>query len=394
MEERISSSFGCNEKVCIQTDQIYDSCRSKECIECLRVFLTETGQEVVDRAIDVKCRKAEVIWVFPNVEPLTFNRGYYTVDLTYFFRLTLEVYTGVSRPVTVEGLASFNKKVVLFGSEGSAKIFTSKYKEDSFDPQLWQKTNMPKAVVEMCVTKVSFTVKKRYNMRYKAIFFDRDGTLTYYDPEKEKWRDEIISGWSDRPFELDYDKMMSLFELAGEGKSPWYKDVDDEREFFRRYYRHLLIGEGVTEKIEERADLLHSELWCNNDRRLFDETVEILEYFQGKGYKMGVISDTSPSLKLTLDSLGISKYFTSFTASSLVGAGKPSPIIYNAALDAQEVRAEESLYVDDCKLEADGARALGFTSFWLDRRGEGVDEPWRIAELKDIIKYLNNKGVD
>ncbi len=152
MEERISSSFGCNEKVCIQTDQIYDSCRSKECIECLRVFLTETGQEIVDRAIDVKCRNAEVIWIFPNVEPLSFNRGYYTVDLTYFFRITLEVYTGVSRPVTVEGLSSYNKKVVLFGSEGSAKIFTSKYKEDSFDPQLWQKTNMPKAVVEVSAT--------------------------------------------------------------------------------------------------------------------------------------------------------------------------------------------------------------------------------------------------
>ncbi len=231
-------------------------------------------------------------------------------------------------------------------------------------------------------------------MRYKAIFFDRDGTLTYYDPEKEKWRDEMISGWSGKPFELDYDKMMSLFNLAGDGKSPWYRNVDDEREFFRRYYRHLLIGEGVTEKVEERADLLHSELWCNNDRRLFDETVEVLEYFHGKGYKMGVISDTSPSLKLTLDSLGISKYFTSFTASSLVGAGKPSPVIYNAALDAQGVTAEESLYVDDCKLEADGARVLGFTSFWLDRNGEGEDEPWRITELKDIIKYLSNKGVD
>lgn len=153
MDEKISGSFGCNEKVCIQTDQIYDSCRSKECIECLRVFLTETGQEIVNRAIDVKCRKAEVIWIFPNVEPLNFNRGYYSVDLTYFFRITLEVYTGVSRPVTVEGLSSFNKKVVLFGSEGSAKIFTSKYKEDTFDPQLWQKTNMPKAVVDVCDTK-------------------------------------------------------------------------------------------------------------------------------------------------------------------------------------------------------------------------------------------------
>lgn len=24
-------------------------------------------------------------------------------------------------------------------------------------------------------------------MKYDAIFFDRDGTLTYFNPEKEKW---------------------------------------------------------------------------------------------------------------------------------------------------------------------------------------------------------------
>ena len=223
--------------------------------------------------------------------------------------------------------------------------------------------------------------------KYKAIFFDRDGTLTYFDPEKEKWRDDMISGWSGKPFELSYEKMMDLFNMAGEGKSPWYRNVDDEREFFRRYYRHLLIGEGVTEDINSRADLLLSELWCNEERKLFPETVEVLEYFHSKGYKMGVISDTSPSLKLTLDNLGISKYFTSFTASSLVGAGKPSPIIFNAALDAQGVIAAESLYVDDHRPEAYGAREQGFTSFWLDRTGP-EDEPFKINNLKKIIEFV------
>ncbi|MDO4563182.1 MAG: hypothetical protein Q4C12_05045 [Clostridia bacterium] len=148
-DETITSSFGCKDKVCIQTDQVYDSCRSKECIECLRVYMTETGQEIIDRALDVKCKKSEIIWVFSDVERLPFNSGYYTVDLNFFFKITLEVFTGINRPVTVEGLATFEKKVVLFGSEGSAKIFTSKFKEDAFDAQLWQKTNMPKAVVEV-----------------------------------------------------------------------------------------------------------------------------------------------------------------------------------------------------------------------------------------------------
>ena len=224
-------------------------------------------------------------------------------------------------------------------------------------------------------------------MNYKAIFFDRDGTLTYFDKEKEDWRDQKISKWSGKPFELPYEKMMSLFNLASEGKNPWYKTVDDEGEFFKRFYRYLLIGEGIKEGIDDRAEVLFNELWCNGDRVLFPETVEVLEYFHSHGYKMGVISDTSPSLEYTLQQLGIAKYFTSFTASSLVGAGKPSPIIFNAALNVQGVSAEESLYVDDYKPEADGAREQGFTSFYLDRTGSNTDR-WSIQNLKQLIRFV------
>ena len=226
-------------------------------------------------------------------------------------------------------------------------------------------------------------------MEYKAIFFDRDGTLTYFDKEKELWRDQIISQWSDKPFELSYDKMMSLFNLASEGENPWYKTVDDEKEFFKRFYRHLLIGENVKENLDGRANFLFNELWCNGDRALFPETVEVLEYFYKNGYKMGVISDTSPSLEYTLQQLGIAKYFTSFTASSLVGAGKPSPIIFNAALNAQGVLAQESLYVDDYKPEADGAREQGFTSFLIDRSGNNTDK-WSIQSLKQLIDFVED----
>ncbi|MGN0566994.1 MAG: HAD family hydrolase [Acutalibacteraceae bacterium] len=225
-------------------------------------------------------------------------------------------------------------------------------------------------------------------MKYKAIFFDRDGTLTYFDKNKEKWRDNIITEWSGKPFELPYEKIMKLFNMASDGKKPWYKTLDDERDFFfKRYYKFLLIEEGVVEFVEERAEILFNELWCNGDRKLFPETIEVLEYFKNKGYKMGVISDTSPSLEFTLQQLGIAKYFTSFTASSLVGAGKPSPIIFNAALTAQGVTAEESIYVDDYKPEADGARLQGFTSFLIERSGNS-DSKWRITNLIQLIEFV------
>lgn len=224
-------------------------------------------------------------------------------------------------------------------------------------------------------------------MNYKAIFFDRDGTLTYFDSKKELWRNNIISEWSGKPFVLPYDKMMKLFELASEGRTPWYRTVDDEREFFKKFYKYLLIGAGVKEDIDSRSTLLFSKLCCNRDRVLFPETIEVLEYFHSHGYKMGVISDTSPSLEYTLQQLGVSKYFTSFTASSLVGAGKPSPVIFNAALNAQGVSAKESLYVDDYKPEAYGAREQGFTSFLIDRSGNNSDK-WSIQSLKQLIDFV------
>lgn len=226
-------------------------------------------------------------------------------------------------------------------------------------------------------------------MRFRAVFFDRDNTLTYYNPGKVRWQNETVSSWSGKPLDLPYEKPLELFARAAEGRKPWYKNVEDEKAFFRRYYQYLLIGEGVKEKTEERAELLFRELWCNNDRLLFPESTEVLDYFRRHGYKMGVISDTSPSLEYSLQQLGIAEYFSSFTASSLVGAGKPSPAIFSAALDSLGVTAEESIYVDDYPPEADGARALGFTSFLIDRK---ADHPgaWTITNLRQLVDFAES----
>ena len=61
------------EAVCIHTDKVLDSCRDKDCLENIRVYLTACGQEIVDRAINVKCTKAEIIWVFSDVNRSKYN---------------------------------------------------------------------------------------------------------------------------------------------------------------------------------------------------------------------------------------------------------------------------------------------------------------------------------
>ena len=136
------------ESVCVHTRKIFDSCQSRDCIEDLRFYPTQTSQETINRAQSVKAGRAELLYVYIDVEPVAFNRGYYTVDLRYFYRVTLNAYCASPRPVEVEGLCVFDKRVILFGSEGNAKIFSSPFQGDGTDPQQLAQCSKPYAVAE------------------------------------------------------------------------------------------------------------------------------------------------------------------------------------------------------------------------------------------------------
>ncbi len=150
LEERCERrECGFSNPICIHTDQIYDSCRDRDCIKDQRVYFTVSDQEKIDRAINVKIKKAEIIWVYTTVEPVAFNRGFFTVDIKYFIKVTVEAFRGVSCPIEIEGLTTYDKKVILFGSEGSVKIFHSTDSECGDIIDRWQKNNLPKAIVEV-----------------------------------------------------------------------------------------------------------------------------------------------------------------------------------------------------------------------------------------------------
>ena len=121
------------EAVCIHTHKIFDSCRDKDCVEDLRFYPTASAQEVLSACQMVRGGTAELLYVYTDVEPVTFNRGFYSIDMRFFYRVTLQVGTGTPRCTEAEGLCVFDKRVILFGSEGSAKIFSSDTVLDDLD---------------------------------------------------------------------------------------------------------------------------------------------------------------------------------------------------------------------------------------------------------------------
>ena len=116
------------EAVSVSTRKIFDGCRDKDCVDDLRVYPTVTSQTYIENALSIRPRSAELLHVNVNVEPISFNRGYYTVDCTYFYRVTAETFPAGE---TALGLAIFDKRVMLFGSEGNSMTFSSDAPEPS-----------------------------------------------------------------------------------------------------------------------------------------------------------------------------------------------------------------------------------------------------------------------
>ena len=151
MAEKGMSAPACDlssvrESVCIHTKKIFDSCRDKDCIEDLRFYPTTAGQEVLFNCQIIKGGRAELLHVYTDVEPVKFNRGYYSVDMRFFYRVTLQVGIGTPRSAEAEGLCVFDKRCILFGSEGGAKIFSSDAAADGCAGPV--RTDLPTAIVE------------------------------------------------------------------------------------------------------------------------------------------------------------------------------------------------------------------------------------------------------
>ncbi len=137
------------EAVCINAPRIYDSCSDKDCLEDLPVLLTKPGQCLIDKAASVRLNTVNVCNVSVSLQPVPFHNGFYAVDMIFYFDVGLDAFMAPNAlPMPVKGLAVFSKRAVLFGSEGSVKIYTSDCPDSPEGlPDVSQ--NCPKAIVQV-----------------------------------------------------------------------------------------------------------------------------------------------------------------------------------------------------------------------------------------------------
>lgn len=127
--------------------------------------------------------------------------------------------------------------------------------------------------------------------------------------------------------------------------APQTKDLDRDN-FFEVAYEHFA----------------EANVW-----ELYPEVLDVLKALHGR-YKLIAVSNFDGRLRLVLEQLGISRFFSAVVISSEVGADKPDPLIFQRALQLGGASPNESLHVgDDPVKDWQGARAAGLEVFELQR---------------------------
>ena len=126
----------------------------------------------------------------------------------------------------------------------------------------------------------------------------------------------------------------------------------------------------------------------------FEGTLEMIAGI-ATSYQLGALTNGNADIHR----LGLGHHFSFAFSAETVGAPKPAPDLFHAALEHTGARPSEMVYVgDDPIKDIDSANTLGLHTIWLKNRqrpGPGATTPDRtidaITELPDAIRSLDSQ---
>jgi HAD superfamily hydrolase (TIGR01509 family) len=218
--------------------------------------------------------------------------------------------------------------------------------------------------------------------RPKAIFFDVGNTLLF--PNRQR----ILAPLRERrlfPSEQQFQRLecrtKNEFDLILE------HDGRADHGFWYLFYTHLLEELGVEDELLRDALVGATRIsanWCDIRPRTREILLEMAEK-----YPLGVISNADGKIAEILTDCGISDCFRTITDSGLVGYEKPHPEIFQAALRAMGLRAEETFYVGDVySVDYLGATRAGMRAILFDVVGAYRDKNLSRVESLEALKEI------
>ena len=219
----------------------------------------------------------------------------------------------------------------------------------------------------------------------KCLIFDCGGVLVY--PRLGEWT--LPFGIFDILGPRAKDIYTSKFLLAHRQSAAWLDEsrlvtsVAEERRLRREYIASVdaLMDWHMT---DAEISALADDFTDNIRRYGFFEDVKPWLARWKRRYRLGMLSDAMPSILGFLRQYGILDLFDATVISTHVGATKPDPRMYAAALEAMKARPEDCLFVDDRTCNLEGAVAAGMRAVQMARSAYLPDKLWDGPVARDF----------
>lgn len=231
----------------------------------------------------------------------------------------------------------------------------------------------------------------------RAVLLDVGGVFFLPEPE------HIVGACARGGVDIDPGALMrahyagaARFHITYDGELPW-------NELWEQYLDAYMEASGVPEPSRaEVKEHLESEfataaLWCSEIPGALDG----LRALASTGVALGIVSNADGLIGERLREQNILQVgpgtgvqVATLIDSGAVGVMKPDPRIFQLALDALGLRADEVLYVGDMPgIDVVGARAAGIRPVVMDpfelHRGAEYE---RVAMLADVVDLLGSSA--
>ena len=207
----------------------------------------------------------------------------------------------------------------------------------------------------------------------RAVFLDALGTLVELEPPWAALRERL-------PDQLDDERLIAAMRAEMAYYREHAHEGRDEASLTELRERCAAI---VSERLG--AEVSVEDLLASIRFSVYPDVAPALDGLRDRGLTLVAVSNWDCSLPSVLQRCGLDDRLDGTITSAGVGARKPDPAIFVAALELAGCEPAEALHVGDTPEEdVAGARAAGIRSLLIDRDG-GEGE---ISSLAEIGEHL------
>jgi len=227
-----------------------------------------------------------------------------------------------------------------------------------------------------------------FNKPITDIFFDLDHTLWDFEKNSALTFEKILKH---NEIDVVLDDFLAVYVPINLEYWKLYRDEKVTKSELR-YQRLKKTFDAIEFVVSDSLINTLSEEYIkhlSSYNHVFPYTYEILEYLKAK-YKLHIITNGFQEIQdKKLKKANLYDYFEQIVNSEMAGVKKPSPKIFELALDLAKTKAANSVMIGD-SLEADilGAQALGFHAIHFNAHNEPKHDYCIMINSLNEIKHI------